>query len=409
MPPAVVPAEAARRLLLGAQGLLGDPARAANAAQVRKLIDALGFVQLDSINRVERAHHLTLASRLDHYRPPMLQRLLEKSRDLFEHWTHDASIIPTRWFPYWRPQFERARQKVERSAWWKERLGGDPDTVLAGVLERVRAHGPLSSRALEELHAREAGGDRPRRTSGGWWDWKPNKAALELLWHSGALSVVKRVRFEKIYDLTERVHPEAHALPAPTPEEHVAWACETALERLGFATPTELAAFWRAIPIAAARAWCLSEKKAGRLVELMVESAASGTARKTYARPDWAEKLRRLPEAPERIRLLSPFDPILRDRARALRTFGFDYRFEAFVPEPQRVYGYYVLPVLEGERLVGRVDPKMDRERGVLEIRKIWWEPGIKPTKARTKAFEAASERLAASIGAEAVEYPRRR
>ncbi len=121
----------------------------------------------------------------------------------------------------------------------------------------------------------------------------------------------------------------------------------------------------------------------------------------TWAVPDWEERAAALPSAPPRIRLLSPFDPILRDRRRCLRLFGFDYRFEAFVPGPQRRYGYYVLPILEGERLVGRLDPKLHREEKRLEIRQVWWEPGVRASKARTARFETALDRLARFVGAE--------
>lgn len=374
----------ARRLFLDGQGLLEDPARKATPAKVRVLVESLGFVQVDSINMVERAHHLTLGTRLDGYRPPMLARLLERDRTLFENWTHDASIIPTRWFPQWGPIFAQAGERIPNNAWWRERLGGDPATVLKETLERVRAHGPISSRSFEK--GEKAGNQA-------WWGWKPGKAALEHLWRTGQISVVQRVAsFEKIYDLTERVLPDAHAAPHPTAEEHLAWAMETAIARLGIATPTELAAFWRAVPIAAARGWCIEAKKRGQVVEVTVEG------RPYYADPRWN---RRLPEAPARMRLLSPFDPIIRDRKRALRLFDFDYRFEAFVPEPKREYGYYVMPVLDGERLIARVDPKYHRDRGALVIRKIWWERGVKPRK---RPLREAIERLATQIGATTVE-----
>lgn len=406
----ILAATDARRLLLGGQGLLADPTRRAGPAKVRALVEALGFVQVDSINIVERAHHLTLSSRLDGYRPPMLRRLLEHTRELFEHWTHDASVIPTRWFPYWRAHFDHARARIPNNAWWRSRMGADREEVLRSTLERVRTHGPTSSRDLDRQHAQElaAAGHPPKPAESGWWSWKPGKAALEHLWRIGELTVVKRVRFEKVYDLTERVLPDAHASPALAPEVHQAWAARSALDRLGLATSGELAAFWRLITPAAARAWCLAELRTGALVEVQVGSADGSPPRRMYAPHDWRSRLDALPDAPDRIRLLSPFDPILRDRKRALRTFGFDYRFEAFVPERQRKYGYYVLPILERDRLIGRVDPKFHRDRGVLELRKVWWEPGVKETRARRRELEAAAHRLAEAIGATDVERTER-
>lgn len=390
--PQPVPASAARRLFLGAQGLLGDPGGEASEARVARLIDALGFVQLDSINVVARAHDLTLASRLDGYRPEALASLLAR-RSLFEHWTHDASAIPTAWYAHWKPRFRRDGPQILGHAWWRERIGRRSKQVVAEVLERIRAEGPLTSADFEHPGKREA-----------WWGWKPHKAALDYLWRIGELAVRGRVNFHKVYDLAERVLPEHHALPEPAPEAHVAWACRTAAERLAVFTPRELAGYWDAIELAAAREWCLEAARAQALVPVEVESADGSPGQVAWALADWEERLRALPEPPRRMRLLSPFDPVLRDRARALRRFGFDYRFEAFTPEAKRRHGYYAMPILDGERLVGRLDPKLHREQGVLEIRGLWWEPGARPSRAR---LEDALARLAGFVGAREVRPPR--
>ncbi|HTE39206.1 MAG TPA: crosslink repair DNA glycosylase YcaQ family protein, partial [Steroidobacteraceae bacterium] len=187
---------------------------------------------------------------------------------------------------------------------------------------------------------------------------------------------------------------------APTEAAHVEWACRAALSRLGVATPGELAQFWNATSIAQAARWCATEAASGGIVAVQVESADNAKPRKAFAVPDWQRRVRRAADAPDRIRLLAPFDPIIRDRKRAQRLFGFDYRFEAFVPAPKRRYGYYVLPLLEGDRLVGRVDPWHDRERSRLVVDRIWWERGIKPTVARKKKLLGALQVLAAQIGA---------
>jgi hypothetical protein len=392
-----VPAAAARRLLLGAQGLLDDPRRRPTADTLYEIIERLGFVQIDSINVVERAHHLTLAARLQSYQPRLLDRLLERDRRLFEHWTHDASAIPTRWYPQWHYRFERYRRKVLEHPWWMERVGDRPEEVITAVRERVRCEGPVMTRDFED--------QRPEGTDKTWWGWKPEKAALEYLWRTGELAVARRVNFHKVYDLTERVLPEAHAAPRPDFDEHLEWAGRSALERLGVATADEIAGFWRAVSLDEAKLWCERAAAAGTIMPVQVE-AVDCSVRRAWALPDWEERLAALPSAPPRIRLLSPFDPILRDRKRTLRLFGFDYRFEAFVPAPQRRWGYYVLPILEGERLVGRLDPKLRREEGVLEIRKIWWEPGVRESKGRRAALEAAVERLARLTGATEWELP---
>jgi len=378
-----------RRLLLSAQALLGPPP----AGGLEGLIQQLGFVQLDSINVVERAHHLILGARTEGYRPAQFEALLA-SRRLFEHWTHDAAAIPLQWYPHWQLRFPRSRARMLAHAWWRERVGDQGEAVLAHVLARIRAEGPLGSADFEH----ERGG-------GAWWAWKPQKAALELLWHTGELAVAERVHFHKRYDLAERVFPEAHALAPPDPATHLEWACASALERLGVATARELAAFWNAVEPAQAEAWCAAAAAAGRIERVRVETPEGGPARPAFAGAGWRARLAGLPEPEPRMVILCPFEPILRDRARALRLFGFDYRFEGFVPEAQRQFGYYVLPILEGDALVGRLDGKFHRERGVLAVKGLWWEPGIRPTKVRLRRLDRALEQLAGRIGAGAVEF----
>ena len=383
-------APAAQRLFLGAQGLLDDPTRRATTASLQSLIERLGFVQMDTINILARAHDLTLFSRLDGYRPEQLKKLLEDKRSLFESFTHDASAIPTAWFSHWKPRFARDRERMQAHAWWQHHFRGtEGGQVVRDVLARIAAEGPLKSSDFEHPEKR-----------GPWWGWKPQKAALDFLWRSGELMIPRRIGFQKVYDLTERVLPDPCAQPCPDPAIHLEWACATAAERLGVFTPKELADYWASIEATEAKAWCAAAAKAGCIVPVQVESV-DGEMRPAFALADWETRLAKLPDPPQRTRLLCPFDPVLRDRARALRRFGFDYRFEAFVPEAKRQHGYFVLPILEGDRLVGRLDPKLHRDRGVLEIKGLWWEPGIRPTKARKRSLNEALERLADFVGAD--------
>jgi len=386
----LVPAEVARRLLLDAQGLAADPRRAATVESLYSLVERMGFVQMDSINAVERAHHLTLASRLDGYRPPLFRRLLERERSLFEGWTHDASAIPTAWFPYWKVRF--ARYPKYGHAWWRARLGPDPEGVTARTLARIAREGPLQSK--------DFAGKAPEGLET-WWGWRPEKAALEHLWRVGKLAVARRIHFNKVYDLTERVLPAAAALPRPSDAEHLDWAGRTALARLGVATAQEIADFLDAVTPAEAKRWCERAAQRGEIVPVLVGAVDGSRPRPAYALPDWEERAAAAPVPPPRIRLLSPFDPILRDRRRTQRLFAFDYRLEVFVPAPQRRYGYYVLPLLEGDRLVGRVDPKLDRKGSHLAVRKVWWEPRVRAGSGRRAALEAAVARLARTVGAE--------
>ena len=387
--PRVIPPRESRRILLAAQGLATPPATRSGPVSVQRLIERLGFVQVDSINVLERAHHLILQTRLESYRHETLTRLLEKDRSLFEHWTHDASLIPTRWYEHWKPRFAKYADRADRNAWWHERLGGDPAPLLKRIHARVRVDGPLRGRDLEDERSEDGGG--------GWWNWHPGKAALEHLWRVGKISIAGRARFEKLYDLAERVHPEAHARSKPSIAEHLEWACHTALERLGVATSNEVAAFWKSIPNADARAWCDAAVTRGEIESVVLEDL-DGKRRPAYA-TEASRRLARVEPWADELRLLCPFDPVIRDRQRLARRFAFDYRFEAFVPAAKRQFGYYVLPILHGERFIGRIDPKFDRATDTLIVRGPWWEPGC-GGREHQKQLKTATNRLATQIGA---------
>ena len=392
-----VSAADARRLLMGLQGLLDDPGRRVTSALLERTLDQLGFVQLDSINVVDRAQHLTLGARLHAYRPRHLETLLEKRRSLFEHWTHDASAIPIAWYPHWKHRF-RAFAKSERYQKWKrQRLGPDGERVVRGVRRRLAREGPLMNR-----HFEAEPGQR-----GSWWGWTPTKTALEFLWHTGEVAISGRENFHKVYDLAERVHPEAHRTRISGPRQHLDWACREAIRRLGVASPAEIAAYWKAVPPAKVRRWCNDAVRRGELVAVQVEDAAGGTRRPAVALADWQERVRALPPPPAGMRVLGPFDPVIRDRTRLQRRFGFEYSFEAFVPAAKRVHGYYVLPVLEEDRFVARIDPKLHRDEGRLEVRALYWEPELRASRAHRAALEDALGVVAERVGARLIDLPR--
>ena len=395
-------AQDARRLLLHGQGLLGDPARKATPAALEHSIRAMGFVQVDTINVVARAHDITMGSRLDGYRPEHLGRLLERRR-LFEHWTHDASVLHVDWFVPWRHRCRRMIENQWNVNWLSQRIGGDWKKTVRKVRERIREEGPLMSRDFQR-----ADGQR----SSPWWGWKPAKAALEYLWWAGDLTVTKRVNFQKVYDLTERCFPELLKEEPPTREVFVDWACREAMARLAVATPSEVRGFHGAVSLAEARAWCKASLESGTLRRVTVGAENGARPTDGYALPDVRRRLARADKAleslPDRMRFLSPFDPAIRDRKRTARLFGFDYRFEAFTPAAKRVYGYYVLPVLRGDRLVARADAKTHRKEGVLELKSLHWEAGRGRTKKERRLLDEAAARLATLARAESVRLPSR-
>ncbi len=388
-------ARTARRLLLQLQGLGEPPGRRLGRSGLLSLIQRMGFVQLDSISTVERAHHLTLHSRNRTYRREDLAALLEGERSLFEHWTHDASAIPLAWYAHWKPRFARMAASLENSAWFRDRIGDDPAHVIARVLDRITAHGPTMSRELTD----ETGGQNEP-----WWGWKPAKAALEYLWWKGTIQVVRRENFQKVYDLTERVIPGNVLNREVSPREHLEWACSSALDRLGTATPGEIAAFWDAVSPDDVRQWAAANRH--RLMTVEVLGYDNGAPKGSLAWTHIEDSLAELDSPPSTMRFLSPFDPVLRDRRRALRLFGFDYRFEAFVPRARRRYGYYVLPILEGDRLTGRASMKLHRSTGELAVEGLWWERGVIEGKGRHAALATALARLCRFLGATSLRHP---
>ena len=393
--------EDARHLLLHLQGLLDDPGRRVTPALLRRTIERMGFVQLDSINIVARAHHMILASRFDAYRPEHLHVLIERRRRLFEHWTHDASVIPTEFFLPWRHRCRRMADSPRNLGWVKSRLGRNWSKTLQAVKDRIADEGPRMSKDFEH---------KPGQASA-WWGWKPSKAALEYLWWRGDLTIAARVNFHKVYDLTERCFPDLHDQDPPDVTEFVDWACRSALERLGVASTKEISDFFGMISRVEARSWCTAQSAAGTIVPVQVDSTNGLATHDAYALPGWRRRLAQArrslaqEQARERFRLLSPFDPVIRERKRLERLFGFAYRFEAFVPAPKRKYGYYVLPVLAGDRLVARCDAKLHRKRSTLEIKGLWWEPGRGSKKDRRR-FDGATTRLATFLEADTVELP---
>jgi uncharacterized protein YcaQ len=372
----------ARRIFMHRQGLCTPPTTKQSKDDLRQLIGKLGFVQLDSIATVERAHHMTLFARNQTYQTQHLAALLEDDKALFENWTHDASVIPTEFFPYWMRRFERDAEGL-RSRWQKwQRIGFEE--ILDDTIAHITEHGPVMSRSF---------GGNEKKNSAGWWNWNPSKTALEYLWRTGRLAVTKRQAFQKVYDITERVIPSEHLKPIRTDKALVDWCCTNALERLGFAAPGELAAFWGIITAAEAQAWCADKGKS--LPRVITDSADGSKPKECLADPAILSLTESELKPPPRLRVISPFDPVVRDRKRLRRLFNFEFRIEVFVPEAKREYGYYVFPLLEGDRFVGRIDMKRNTKTKTLNVTGLWWEPGIKPSKQRLAKLDAELIRIA--------------
>ena len=388
--PFVIPNEQARALILARTGLSEARAQAGSAA-IPPLIEKLGYVQLDPIRVVERAHHHILFARNSAYRPKQLATLQAREPLLFENWTHDSSLIPMQFYPYWGRRFASVKSRIEQ---WRQRFGDDRN--LAIVRAQIETHGPAKARDFLHMGGR----------TGPWWGWGPAKAALEFLWRSGELAVVRRSGFEKIYDLPERVIPASFRKTRPSPGDTLAWCCDQALLRLGAATPKMLADFWGHISIEEAKAWIAAEKKRGRLSDAVLEGATGQRDFAGVARPDIETQLMQLPPPSSRLRALCPFDPLLRDRDRAERIFGFNYRIEVYVPQHKRKHGYYIFPLLEGDRLVGRIDMKAEREHERLVVRGLWLEPRLSLSRQRRARLEQELARQARLAGVRDIVFP---
>ncbi len=348
----------ARRLALAAgAGFDRPPGRGPTA--VGALIDRIGFVQIDTISVVERAHHHILASRLAGYQAEWLDRA-----PVFEYWAHAAAYLPWRDFRHTLPRKQRI--KANGHDWFRaEKAEADL------VLERIRAEGPLMARDFEA----------PKRTAG-WWDWKPAKRALEYLFMAGDLMVLPRQGFQKVFDLTERVLPPKTDTRIPTAEEHAGWYVDRALDAWGLAARDEIA-YQRKEHLGAVDSVLLQKEEDGSLVRVAVEDAPKVPY---WVRTADLERVDSLPKPGRNLRILSPFDPFLIHRKRIARLFGFDFTIECYVPAEKRVFGYFALPLFQGEEFVGLLDAKADRTRGVLEVKRVRYDG---PPKRRA-GFESA-------------------
>ena len=398
-----IPNKDVRRALLSLNGLA--PAAKADGLPVPKgpepertrgVVRRLGFVQVDSVSAVERAQNHILFTRNPRYRPEGLRHLLEHDRALFENWTHDAAILPIENYPYWKHFFGR-QQRYEVHAGYRRYFAAVTPVDSQRILRRVKAEGPLGPRDFERTKV--SWGDPSRRPT-------IAKLGFELLWRIGKLAVTRRESYQKIYDLSERVIPEEHYRAKVSKREYVEWACRGALERLGFATPTEIAHFYDAVSTRDAGSWCERARKRD-LLDVRIEHE-DGSTGKAFALAALIDALPKLPAAPRALRLLNPFDPLVRDRRRSKRVFGFDYTIEIWVPPKKRQYGYYVLPILEGDAFTGRVDLKVERKDDRLNVLGLWWERGVKPTRSRIEQLEGEIEKLARFTGVSQIAFPAR-
>jgi hypothetical protein len=371
--------EEARNLALAAQGFGRPRPGSVTEVHLLELLRTFAVVQLDSVNVVQRSHYLPFFARLGAYDRTALDRLLNDRALTFEQWGHMASVMPIEHFPLLRHRWE------QHSHWRSEveRLEREHPGLVDGVLEQVRTRGSLT---ISEL---EGGGER----RGPWWGYGPGKIALEAHFRNGTLAATRTANFSRVYQVAERVfHPALFSEPLMKPADAHRDLLAIAARAHGIGTDRDLADYFRLT---------LQEARP-RLAELVEQGALETVAVEGWTAPAYV-LAGVFPSSPVHARaLLSPFDPVVWDRARTERLFGFRYRIEIYTPQAKRVHGYYVMPFLLGNQLAGRVDLKANRKESILEAFGAYVEDGHEPG-AVAPALAAELQRLAEWLGLSAV------
>jgi uncharacterized protein YcaQ len=371
----------ARRVALAAQGFSdGRPAQPDGRA-LRRVLKQVGLLQIDSVNVLARGHYLTLFGRLGPYPVELVDNAAWFApRRLFEYWGHEASLLPVDTHPLLRWRMQRAHD----DAWGgMKRVATERPELVERVLDEVAERGPIAASEVEE--------EGPRRSEP-WWNWSEAKRAFEFLFWSGLITSARRRNFERLYDLPERVLPrKIVSAPTPAPEDAQRELVRIGARSLGIAAERDLRDYFR-LPLAETRERVAELVEAGELMPVEVE----GWSTLAYL---WHET--RIPRKVHGRALIGPFDSLIWERSRVERLFGFHYRIEIYVPAAKRVHGYYVLPFLLGDRLVGRVDLKADRAAGELRVRAAHGEPDA--PKETAAALSKELRAMAGWLGLEGV------
>jgi uncharacterized protein len=378
--PEILSLDEVRRMALESQGVLVN-AFGKGKSGALSAIEHLGYVQIDTLSVVARAHHHTLWSRLPAYKANFLSDLLEHDKDVFEYWSHAASYLPMSDYRFSLP---RKRIFAEGKSHWF----AQDKKVMKYVLDKIKSEGPLQSKDFEFK----------RTGPGNWYEWKPAKKALEQLFMDGTLMVAKRKGFQKVYDLTERVLPDNINTSMPTEKEYAEYLIKKAVEANGIVEEKEISYLRNGLKESISKALKRLIKE-GEYKEVFVEGL--GTNRFVISNKK-SETLGKT-SAKKNIHLLSPFDNLVIQRKRLQRFFDFDYQIECYVPESKRKFGYFCLPVLYGDKFIGRFDPKADREEKIFYIKSMHFEKGFKPDEDFNKTFSDKVKEFAVFNGCEKI------
>jgi uncharacterized protein YcaQ len=350
----------AQAVMIAAQGLSRRPRRVANKRDVLQMIRRMSVLQIDTIHIVARSPYLVLWSRLGDYESAWLDELLAEGK-IFEYWSHEACFLPIEDYPLYRHRMIDAKDMG-----WKyshEWISAHRQEIKR-LLTHIREHGPVRSSDFVRTDGK----------AGGWWEWKPEKRALEMLFTAGELMIARRHNFQRIYDLRERVLPSWDDSKLPSAEEAGRALVLKAVRALGITKARWVSDYFRTgKQETSATTWALADEG------LLFRVEVAGWEEEAYVHPANRKLIEQARGSlqPELTTLLSPFDPLVWDRARAREMFGFDYRLECYTPQPKRRYGYFTLPILHNNKLIGRLDPKAHRKEGLFEVKSLYLEPGV--------------------------------
>ena len=367
----VITSKKARQLALASQQVQKKEPFGRGKRAIVKCIRHLGYVQIDTISVIQRAHHHVLWNRIENYRPQLLQQLTRQHMTIFEYWSHALSYLPIENYRFTLPI--KAYFKKQKDPWPKV----DPK-IKNQVYERVVAEGPLMARDFEN----------PKSIKGSWFDWKPAKRSLERLFMEGELVVSHRVGFQKVYDTPERVIPSDIDQTAPSPEEYAQHLIDQCLQAHGIATAEEISYLRKGIK-KQVLAQLEVNKRSGRIRPVRVR----GIPNKIYYTTD--VRLNNTFRIAKKVKVLSPFDNLVIQRKRLNQLFGMDYFIECYVPPPKRIYGYFCLPILYGDRFIGLIDAKADRKNKTMIIQSLHIEPFCKVHQFPEQDFQTELQRFA--------------
>lgn len=373
----------ARRIALGAQGF-NDPGpnSVPDRRHLARVLSRTGLLQIDSVSAVVRAHYMPLYSRLGPYPLALLDNAaVSRKRAVFEYWAHEASFLPVETYPLMRWRMQRAEQGDEMylglAKWGRERKA-----MIDEIYKEVADRGPIAASDIEG-----------HKGNGGWWGWSEAKHAFEWLFWAGRITTAYRRGFERYYDLPERVLPQAVLdLPVPSVEDAHRELLRISARAHGIATYGDLRDYFRLAP---------GDTK-DRIAELVETGELLPVKVEGWDKPAYLHKDARFPRRIEARALLAPFDPVVFERTRTEKLFGFRYRIEIYTPAEKRQYGYYVLPFLLGDRIVARVDLRADRPAGVLRVHAAYAEAGA-PAETAAQLFDELKQ-MQAWLGLEAIE-----